>query len=233
MSRARDIFVQLRRDIIQLKLQPGDRLSEADTAKRFGVSRQPVREAFIQLAALGLIRVTPQRPTVVVEISVKAANNAMFVRAALEEAVVQKAIESHDTFLLRDLNMVIEAQALASETEDDEKFYTLDDAFHQRICEAANAAYVWQLIDEHKAQMDRIRYLGLRFDQKRAIKGHKEILAAIADKDKKRAVAAIKSHLATFDDFVAKLQEQRPEIFGDVEIAAYGIQTSHSRHALI
>ena len=44
-------------------------LSEQEVAKLLGVSRQPVREAFIKLGEAGLLRVLPQRGTLVVKIS--------------------------------------------------------------------------------------------------------------------------------------------------------------------
>ena len=44
---------QLRDAIVSLELKPGDAISESEIAARFGVSRQPVREAFIQLVRAG------------------------------------------------------------------------------------------------------------------------------------------------------------------------------------
>ncbi|MEP4475789.1 MAG: winged helix-turn-helix domain-containing protein, partial [Lentilitoribacter sp.] len=50
-----DIFDLLRSEILSLKLRPGDKLSEVDMAARFGVSRQPVRDAFSRLANQDLL----------------------------------------------------------------------------------------------------------------------------------------------------------------------------------
>ena len=57
-SRVHDL---LREAIIQLRLRPGNLLSETELARQFGVSRQPVREAFIKLAEAGLVEIRPQR----------------------------------------------------------------------------------------------------------------------------------------------------------------------------
>ena len=65
------VFEAMRQAIIQLQLRPGDPLSEAEMARQFGVSRQPVREAFIKLAEVGLVEVRPQRGTFVVMISAR------------------------------------------------------------------------------------------------------------------------------------------------------------------
>ena len=47
---ARRIAEVLRDAIVTLELKPGDTISESEIGQRYGVSRQPVREAFIQLA---------------------------------------------------------------------------------------------------------------------------------------------------------------------------------------
>ena len=60
----------LRREIVEMQLRPGQALSEQEIADRFGVSRQPVREAFIKLAENQLVQVLPQRGTYVANSSV-------------------------------------------------------------------------------------------------------------------------------------------------------------------
>lgn len=59
----------LRDEIVTMGLKPGDVISESDIAGRYGVSRQPVREAFIRLAQQGLLLIRPKRATVVKKIS--------------------------------------------------------------------------------------------------------------------------------------------------------------------
>ena len=66
-----DIFDYLYDEISGLRLRPGDRISEADIAARFGVSRQPVRDAFNRLANLDLLLIRPQRATEVKRFSMR------------------------------------------------------------------------------------------------------------------------------------------------------------------
>ena len=60
---APQLVAALRQGIAALKLRPGEALSEKDIAARFGVSRQPVREAFIKLSEAGLVEIRPSRGT--------------------------------------------------------------------------------------------------------------------------------------------------------------------------
>ena len=99
---ARQITRALRQAIVTMRLRPGEMLSEQDIATRFGVSRQPVREAFIKLGEAGLIQVLPQRGTLVVKISRAAVEDARFIREAVECALVREAAGQPDPSRRRD-----------------------------------------------------------------------------------------------------------------------------------
>src|SRR5690606_4644599 len=81
----------LRQGIAEMRLRPGDVLSEKDIAARFGVSRQPVREAFIKLSEAGLVEIRPSRGTFVMKISMREVANARFVREAVESDMARNA----------------------------------------------------------------------------------------------------------------------------------------------
>ena len=82
---APQVMRALRDAIVRIELTPGTVISEADIARRFGVSRQPVREAFIKLQEAGLVAVRPQRGTEV-----------------LHE--IQRAMQAHQDLLERALS---------------------------------------------------------------------------------------------------------------------------------
>ena len=62
---ALSVFERLRNDILTLKLTPGQLIDEAGLAKRFEVSRSPIREALVRLATEQLVRTLPNKGTVV------------------------------------------------------------------------------------------------------------------------------------------------------------------------
>src|SRR5690606_1176873 len=74
----------LRDEIVTMALKPGDVISESDIAGRYGVSRQPVREAFIRLAQQGLLLIRPKRATVVKKISPDGVRQSRFIRESIE-----------------------------------------------------------------------------------------------------------------------------------------------------
>jgi DNA-binding GntR family transcriptional regulator len=97
---ARQVERALRQAIVTMRIRPGEMLSEQDIARRFGVSRQPVREAFIKLGEADLVRILPQRGTLVVKISRAAVEDARFIREAVECAVARAAAERRNPALV-------------------------------------------------------------------------------------------------------------------------------------
>jgi len=81
----------LRQAILSGELRPGERLREVDLAKRFGVSRNPVREAVGELEQQGLIVSRPNQGKSVVSPTEQELRDALQVRLALERLALQQA----------------------------------------------------------------------------------------------------------------------------------------------
>src|SRR5207244_11982338 len=86
---APQVFERLRGMIIALDLPPGSSLSRAALAEQFGVSSTPIRDALMRLDEEGLVEVFPQYATVVSRIDVHRAQQAHFLRQALELEIVR------------------------------------------------------------------------------------------------------------------------------------------------
>jgi DNA-binding GntR family transcriptional regulator len=205
----------LRDRIISNELAPGMRLSEADVAASFGVSRQPVRETFIKLAEEGLVEVRPQRGTFVRKISTGAVMDARFVREAIEADIVKLVAEDADTALVQSLTRLLDAQRKVA-LDDPRSFVPLDDAFHRTLAEAAGKANAWRVIEGMKSQMDRVRQLStVQFPMARLIDQHSEIVRAIAAHDPAAAEAAMREHLRAILLDLPLIRQGLPEYFDD------------------
>src|SRR5436305_654310 len=144
---AEQVFRTLRASIVNMRLPPATALSEQDIADRLKVSRQPVREAFIKLSEIGLLRVLPQRGSYVVKISAKAVTDARFVREAVECAIARRASEGIAQPAIEALRAIIADQRKAARAGDAEQFFVLDEAFHRGLANAAQCAYAWKVIE--------------------------------------------------------------------------------------
>ena len=76
----RQVYLTLRRDILNWRLLPGRRLSEKDIAGRMNISKTPVREAFIKLQGEGLLEIRPQRGTYVSLMDMEQIEEVRFTR---------------------------------------------------------------------------------------------------------------------------------------------------------
>lgn len=211
------VFQALRQAIVQLQLRPGNPLSEADIGRQLGVSRQPVREAFIKLAEAGLVEIKPQRGTFVRLISAREVRNARFLREAIEVAVVRKAAAEATSEQVRRLRRIIEQQREVAEHGDNVGFLRLDEAFHQALAASADCEDAWWVLEGLKAQMDRVRYLSLpdATPLETIIGQHEAIVEAVEHASPEAAEAAMRHHLSEILISLPKLSVQRSEFFAD------------------
>jgi DNA-binding GntR family transcriptional regulator len=211
------VFDAIRQAIVQLKLRPGNLLSEADVARQLGVSRQPVREAFIKLAEVGLVEVKPQRGTFVMLISIRQVQNVRFIREAIEVAVVRKAALEASSKRVEEFRRLIDAQREAERRGDHMEFLRLDEAFHQALAHSVGTDYAWRVLENLKAQMDRVRHLSMPdatpIDV--LVGQHAAIIDAVARHAPDEAEAAMRTHLSEILLSLPRLAQAHPELFTD------------------
>ena len=97
----------LRREIVELRLLPGQRLIERELIEGFGVSRSTIREVLNRLEVEGLVAMIPQRGTVVATPSAKEAAELYEVRALLEGAAAKRCAENASEERIADLHAAL------------------------------------------------------------------------------------------------------------------------------
>ncbi|OLO06031.1 MULTISPECIES: GntR family transcriptional regulator [Salinicola] len=212
------LYEVLRHAIIRLVLSPGQALSEKEIADTFDVSRQPVREAFIRLSEAGLVEVRPQRGTFVVKISPQAVYSARFVREAIEVAVAKSAAENGlSSRGLDDLSELVERQRRTIDGGDYDRFYVLDEEFHQTLSREAGHESAWRFTEEVKAHFDRVRYISVPDGTplETLVDQHARIVEAIKNRDPDAAERAVQAHLRELLNSLPRLIERFPELFAN------------------
>lgn len=221
---AQRVMLTLRRAIITMRLRPGEMLSEQEVARQLGVSRQPVRGAFIKLGEAGLLRVLPQRGTLVVKISRAAVEDARFIREALECAVASEAARYMTPAQGAALSDNLARQRKVIRSQDVEAFFALDEEFHRLLAEAARRPSAWHVVEDVKPQMDRVRFLSLpdATPLNVLVKQHAAILDAVKAGSGPRAVTAMRAHLHEILRSLPQLAKRHPELFEDEKAQAIG-----------
>lgn len=212
---APQVYAALRDAIVRLKIGVGQGLSENEVATRLGISRTPVREAFIRLAATGLIEIQPQRGTYVVKISPHAVRDAQFVRVSLEVGVVREACLRPVPGLVAMLRSILVHQRKAAAAVDFDLFLNHDEAFHRTLAEAVGRARAWRVIENEKGHMDRVRYLSLpgASPMMHLISQHEAIVNAVERADFPACEAAVRTHLSEILGVLERFQREMPDLF--------------------
>nr|WP_321445133.1 GntR family transcriptional regulator [uncultured Cohaesibacter sp.] len=207
------VFDELQRQILSMDLKPGTKISEADVAKAFGISRQPVRQVFFRLSRMGFLDVRPQVASRITFISEKAVMQARFIRCALESKAIKVACEKLGEEDFNYFSEHIETQRKAVQDQDSDLFHTLDEDFHKEIYDRSGVGFVWDLIKEHKAHMDRVRYRSLPLNLDNAFQAHARILDALKNRDKSEAARQMDQHLSEIFELLKKVRDEFPDFF--------------------
>ena len=214
-----EVFDYLHDQIVLLGLRPGDKISEADIAERFGISRQPVRDAFSRLANLDLLLIRPQRATEVKRFSMREIEKSRFMRASIEKEVLQRASALCDAAGAARLDGALKDQDQAVQARDVESFGTLDYEFHKTICEIAKVGFAFDVIMTEKSKVDRLCLLGLSKEQRLPdlMTDHERIAGAIKTHDADLAVEIGMFHLSRLDETIERITETNANYFEAVD----------------
>jgi DNA-binding GntR family transcriptional regulator len=214
-----DVFDYLHERIVTLALKPGDRISEAEVAAQFGVSRQPVRDAFSRLANMDLLLIRPQRATEVRRFSMRNIEKARFIRAAIEKEVLIRASSHCDGADAKKLWAALEEQKQSIEASDNSQFGKLDYAFHELLCQVARAEFAFEVILSEKAKVDRICILGHDKEQRLPdlLADHRRIAEAVIKHDPSSAIDAGMKHLSRLDETLERIEATNANYFDKSE----------------
>lgn len=209
------VFDYLYEEIVSLRLLPGDKISEAEIASRFGVSRQPVRDAFNRLENLDLLLIRPQKATQVRRFSTKAITKSRFVRAAVEAEVLRRAAKECDADGAARLDENLERQRHVVDGGDYGSFGGLDYEFHRTLCEIAKVDFAFEVISAEKANVDRLCMLSIAKEDRmpQLLEDHELITAMVKKGDANKAVVAGMAHLSRLDSTIDAIYSTNAEYF--------------------
>lgn len=179
---------------------PGGRLlSEGEVAEAVGVSRTPVREAFLQLSGEGMLTLYPKRGALVVPVSADELREVLVARALIEPwAAGTAAAGSGGAVDVSELRRIAERGADAFERGDREGFHEADRRFHEHLVGAAGNRILASFYSSLHDLQVRGGSLAARAYPSRgseAIAQHLAIADAIARGDAETAVTLARAHV--------------------------------------
>jgi DNA-binding GntR family transcriptional regulator len=181
----------------------GELISEGDIATALGMSRTPVREAFLRMEAEGLLRLYPQRGALVVPVSPDEVRSVIEARLVLEQHAARKVVgrgPAACAAVFERLSAELQRQREAAAAGDWREFVDSDRTFHAiTLDESGNAILCGFYSTLRDRQMRMIGESTLR-EQDRVttiLNEHLAIGEALRDGDLDRALRAVQTHLAS------------------------------------
>jgi DNA-binding GntR family transcriptional regulator len=205
---AEQVHARLRADILMARLRPGETMSENQLAQRLGVSRTPVREAIQRLLREGLVKVWPQRGSLVSLMSLQRIQDALFVREAVESQAVRHLLaKGGDATRWQPLQECLLRHEEALQSEDLEATLLADQDFHRGLL----ALCGMQARDLHQ----RVRAIAVPELQsgRKALNDHRAILSALQAGDVEAAVRCISEHVQHNNVLTRRIAALHPDYF--------------------
>jgi DNA-binding GntR family transcriptional regulator len=197
ITRAEELRLQLADEIVRGALAPGAALDETDLAKRFNVSRTPVREALRQLAASGLVDARAHRGAVVARPSLDRLTGMFEAMAELEALCAGLAAERMLPAERHRLEAVHEELRLLSYAGNPDSFHEVNERFHNTIYAGSQNGYIAEITLATRVRVQPFRRAQFR-NLGRLAKSHAEhdrVVVAILRGDKLGASAAMRAHI--------------------------------------
>lgn len=133
---------ELRRRIVEGRIELGEALSENALAADLGISKTPVREALLQLKTDGLVDIQPQRGTFVFSLTAEEVSAISELRMILELAAIEAAMARNRAEMLKGLRAVVEEMGVAHAAGDMTSYSRLDGAFHEVVVRFAGNPFL-------------------------------------------------------------------------------------------
>ena len=184
----------------------GDLITEGEVADALGLSRTPVREAFLRLEGEGLLRLYPKRGALVVPVSVGEVEAVSETRMLVERFALDKVLGNGGAPAIADaLEIAIAAQEEYAASGDADGFVAVDREFHTTFVTAAGNPILTGLYDSLRDRQQRMIITSLLRDTKRIesiLIEHRQLTGAIRAGDLARADAVLVAHLRGTLDLV-------------------------------
>jgi DNA-binding GntR family transcriptional regulator len=194
---AEDLHVQLADEIVRGMLEPGSALDEMELARRFRVSRTPVREAIRKLAASGLVDARPHRGALVARPSEQRLAGMFEVMAELEALCARNAAERMTAAERTALEAVHEMLRQLIHTGDPQRFHEANEAFHGAIYAGAHNAYLAEMTIATRSRVQPFRRAQFR-NLGRLAQSHSEhdgVIQAILRGNAAQAAGLMRDHI--------------------------------------
>ena len=208
-------------NIINMFLTPGTFISEKIISDRLNISRTPVREAFSRLEKLNFIEIYPQKATRVSLIDIDIIEETNFIRRTFEKEIIKTVCDKHSDEDLNSLKKNISQYKKDIKDDDLYKLLYIDNNFHEMLFSIANKKLAYSIVKDYMKHLNRARIFNIiemdknktLINRNRTLKEHQDIFQVIEERDSKKAVSIIETHLTHVSEDLKLLKSKFPDYF--------------------
>lgn len=209
------VFEQLQDDIVRGVLRPGVRLGEAELARRYGVSRGPLREAIRRLESRKLLQREPHVGARVASLTLDDLVEIYRVREALEGMAARLAAQYMTAEEVSGLHQVLSQHEQQQDIKEDTAYFQRegDLDFHYRIIQGShNKTLADLLIGEiyHLVRMYRYQFSAVANRPQKALAEHRRIVEAIEAGDGDLAEMLMRRHIGRARENIEQQSAETP-----------------------
>ena len=202
MTRTEELRLQLADEIVRGSLPPGAALDETALARRFEVSRTPVREAIRLLAASGLVEARAHRAAVVARPSARDLAGMFEMMAELEALCAGFAAErmtAAERGVMEDIHQKLR---VLIQSGDPQRYHEVNEAFHASIYAGAHNGYLAEMTLATRARVQPFRRAQFRILGRLANSHieHDRVVEAILRGERALAAQTMHAHIITVRD---------------------------------
>jgi len=201
-SLSHQAYLRLCQEILVCDLSPGQVVSERELARRYAMSKTPIREALSQVCHQGLVQRLPGRGYLVAPITIKDIQDLFDLRLILEGAAAERAAQHPSPPQIA----LLKEMSLVSYSLDDPgsriSFLKTNRDFHLALAEAAANRRLVAMLEELLKEMERLFHLGLRLrdSSQEMVREHQEVVAALENGDVPGTRDAVSRQIAASRD---------------------------------
>ena len=193
-----EIYNKLRNDITFGKFKSGEHLSEKFLVQEYGVSRASIRGIIGQLATQGYLTIEPNRGATVTKLSLEDIDIIYNILIRCESYATALFTYQQNQTNIRKLQSLQKRMGEKEVTSEYVTWLQLNEQFHRQVYNNCGSDIVSNLVDHTRLRIYRFRIVETTRDIIDLYNDHhKKILAAIYDKNGKRAEKLMSKHLDT------------------------------------
>ena len=203
-----EAYQRIKTLILSDTLGSGDMLEMDWLASELGISRTPIREAFLMLEQEGLVETIPYRGTFVIDVSKRDVEEIYQVREVLEALAVRLATPVIPDEELKEMQALFASIGDEIEGGDFERHFQSDTQFHDLIVRYCDNEVLQQVLGTITDRIYHVRVFSRNqsgYHMKESFRDHCRILDAITERDVAKAERLMAEHIRNAGKRIADL----------------------------